>query len=121
MNLTELQTNLNKTLEDNKRLKSVERELEKTRVALNKAEQDLLRAKERIAKLRKKSDTYLDKLDENELFLSHAKLRFTSHINGVRALHVKARGVGKMFTSRESDISPLERAITYLRETVWSK
>ena len=123
MNLTELQDDLQKTIEDNKRLKSVERELEKARLALNRAEQDNLRLREKVSRIRNKSKSFIDQLDEAEMFQSHVRLRFTSHINGVRALHVKALGHGKMFTSRDhgDDISLLGKAVEYLRNTAWSQ
>ena len=123
MNLSELQNDLEKTLEDNRRLKETERELQKARLALNRAEQDNLRLRERISKIRNKSKSLIDQLDEAEMFRSHVRLRFTSHINGVRALHVKALGHGKMFTSRDhgDDSSLLGKAVEYLRKTAWVK
>ena len=115
MNLNELRNGLQKTLEDNERLKKVERELEKARMALNIAEKDNLRLIEKISALRRKSKAIIDQVDEDNLFKHHAKFRFASHLNGVRALHVKQRGVGKMFTTREVKGSLLATAMKYLR------
>lgn len=95
------------------------KELEKTKLALMRSELQVSKLEEKISKIRRKDSRMLDPSDEEKLFRTHARLRFTSHINGVNALHVKTLGFGKMFTTRETGGSLLAKAIEYLRETAW--
>jgi len=122
MNITDLKTDLQKLLNDSEELKALKKDLAKTKRALIQSELEVSKLEEKISKIRGRNKNTLDGIDEENLFRTHAKMRFTSHINGVRALHVKARGVGKMFTRRpgvEKKETLLGEAMTYLRENFW--
>ena len=122
MKVSDLSVDLKKLLEDSSALPSVQRELEKARLTIIRHEEQISKLQQRLIRVRKRDKKTIDLQDEHELFRSQAKLRFTSHITGVRALHIKARGFGKMFTSRAlgDDVSLLGEAMGYLREKVWT-
>tara|TARA_Y100001938_G_C7817003_1_gene294698 strand:- start:116 stop:493 length:378 start_codon:yes stop_codon:yes gene_type:complete len=124
MDIAGLKTDLQQLLDDSKELVKIKKELAKTRRALSLAELEVVKLEEKISRIRGRNKNTLDGIDEENLFRTHAKMRFTSHINGVRALHVKARGIGKMFTRRpevEKKETLLGEAMTYLRDSVWKE
>lgn len=121
MNVTNLTSDLHQLLQDSEELERTKRQLEKTKLALTRSELQVSKLEEKVAKIRRKDSRMLDPNDEDNLFRSHTRFRFTSHINGVRALHVKTSRFGKMFTSRDNKGSLLAKAIEYLRETAWAE